>query len=66
MKKPEPKTKRGAPPGNQNAAKEDTLTSTLHIRCKPEEKGIYDRAARRQGKKTSVWIREVLNVAANN
>lgn len=57
-------TKRGAPEGNTNAAKDDGLTSLLRIRCMPEEKGNYDRAARRAGLKTAEWVRQKINTAA--
>jgi len=57
---------RGAPEGNTNAAKDATLTSLLRIRCMPEEKGRYDRAARKANLKTAEWVRQKLNAAANS
>lgn len=47
--------------GNQNAKTEDGLTSVLRLRCRPEEKGAYDAAARSEQLKTSEWVRKHLN-----
>jgi hypothetical protein len=48
--------------GNQNAAKENPLNSTLHIRCRGAEKACWVRAAR--GKPLPIWVRDTLNRSA--
>ena len=48
--------------GNQNAAKDDGKTSALNIRCKPEYKSAWVRAAKPG--KLSEWVTKTLNTAS--
>ena len=60
------KTKPGAKPGNQNAAKADTdkAASFIHARCTPADKAGWVHAAQRDGLKLTEWIVKILNTAA--
>ena len=49
--------------GNKNAVKEITKSSVLTIRCTPQEKGSWVKAA--HGQKLAVWVTDALNEAAN-
>jgi hypothetical protein len=63
---PNPTPSRGAPVGNDNAAKapEELLSAVLNIKCHPSEKSAYVAAA--GGQKLAVWIRQQLNKAAKH
>lgn len=61
MKKPIEEPRRGAPAGNQNAAKDDGFDAVLNIKCFQSEKGSWKRKAGDQ--KLSEWVRETLNRA---
>ena len=56
--------KRGAPAGNQNAAKDDGLDDTLTFRCLSTERAAWMRAKGKDAKLTN-WVRSTLNTAAN-
>lgn len=56
-----PPSKRGAPEGNKNAAKDDGREAVLNLRVLPEEKKAWVDAARAEGLKLSVWVRRRLN-----
>jgi uncharacterized protein (DUF1778 family) len=45
---------------------EITLTSRLELRLTDAEKDLYQRAAERDGRPLSNWIRDRLNKAANS
>jgi len=49
--------------GNKNGLKEITKSSVLTIRCTPQEKGSWVKAA--HGQKLAVWVTDALNEAAN-
>ena len=52
-----------APQNNSNAVKEDAdrASSFLHIRCRPDEKAAWVRAASAHDKKLARWVTDVLN-----
>ncbi|HCN76044.1 MAG TPA: hypothetical protein DIT13_02470 [Verrucomicrobiales bacterium] len=54
---------RGAPAGNQNAAKDDGYDTVLRIRCHAADKGGWKLKAERAGLDLSEWIRTRLNRA---
>ena len=56
-----------AKPGNTNASKpeHEKHTSFLYVRALPEDKANWTKVSRRQGKKLSVWVTEILNREAN-
>lgn len=56
--------KRGAPEGNQNAAKDETLDTVLSFKCRGVEKSAWVRAA--GGEKLAAWVRRTLNEAAGD
>ena len=45
--------------GNTNAAKEETKSSVLTVRCYPHEKAAWVNAAK--GQKLAEWVTEALN-----
>jgi len=49
--------------GNNNATKEITKSSVLTIRCTPQEKAAWVRAA--HGQKLATWVTDALNKAAD-
>ena len=48
--------------GNTNAAKEETKSSVLTVRCYPHEKAAWVKASK--GQKLAEWVTEALNDAA--
>lgn len=53
----------GAPKGNQNAAKDETLDDQTTFRHTKEERAAWMEAKGKDGKLT-VWMRNALNAAA--
>lgn len=50
--------------GNKHGAKDEHLSSFLHIKCLPEEKGKWVKAAQDNGTKLSNFVRDTLNKAS--
>ena len=54
------KPTRGAPKGNKNRQEgEEPMTSYIYIRCTPQDKARWVKAA--EGSKLSKWVTDVLN-----
>lgn len=53
--------KRGAKPGNQNAAKDGGATSYIQARCTPGDKARWVNSAQAEGVKLTEWIIKRLN-----
>ena len=55
---------RGAPKGNQNAAKDESLDHVLRLRVAGPEKGAWKRCADKEGLSLAEWTRRNNNLAA--
>lgn len=60
------KKKMGPPKGNQNGVKVagKPATSHLHMRCRPDQKKAWLKAAMEDGMRLSEWICETLDEAS--
>ncbi|MGI9277832.1 MAG: DUF1778 domain-containing protein [Endozoicomonas sp.] len=57
---------RGAQPGNSNAVKGKPATTNLLCRVSPDDKAIWQAAAKAEGSNLTEWVIATLNLAADN